>query len=121
MRNRIADSEYQGTRLKHFNDTVLESCKDQTLTDVSRLEDRIRERLEWSDIKLLRGLLIFLDTQTWHSVATDENDLESAESSPGDKSLTEVSGAVELIATTLREPLEAVGVNLLVLQDQSLR
>ena len=118
VHNRIADSEYQGTRLKRFNDTVLESCKDQALTDVSRLEDRMRERLEWSDIKLLHGLLIFLDTQTWRSVATDENDLEFVESSPGDKSLTEVSGAVELIATTFREPLEAVGVNLLVLQDQ---
>ena len=102
VRNRIADSQYQGTRLKRFNDTVLESCKDQALTDVSRLEDRMRERLEWSDIKLLRGILIFLDTQTWRSVATDKNDLEFAESSPGDKSLTEVSGAVELIATTFR-------------------
>ena len=29
-----------------------------------------------------------------------------------------MSGAVELIATTFGEPLEAVGVNLLVLQDQ---
>lgn len=32
--------------------------------------------------------------------------------------MSEVSAAVELIATTFREPLEAVGVNLLVLQDQ---
>jgi hypothetical protein len=118
VRNRISDSVYQGTKLKHFNETVLNSCKAQALTDVSRLEDRMRQRLEWSDIKLLRGLLIFLGTQTWRPVATDENDLESAESSPGDKSLSEVSSAVELIATTFREPLEAVGVNLLVLQDQ---
>ena len=34
---------------------------------------------------------------------------------PDDKSLTEIIGAVELITTTFREPLEAVGVNL---QDQ---
>lgn len=113
VRNRIADSEYQGTTLKHFNESVLKSCKDQALIDVSRLE-----RLEWSDIKLLCGLLIFLDTQTWRSVATDDNNLESAESSPGDKSLTEVSGAVKLIANTFHELLEAVRVNLLVLQDQ---
>ena len=31
VRNRISDSEYQGTKLKHFNDIVLESCKDQAL------------------------------------------------------------------------------------------
>ena len=60
----------------------------------------------------------FLDTQTWRFVATGENELESAEDSPGDKSLSEVSGAVKLIATTFREPLEAVSINLLVLQDQ---
>ena len=74
--------------------------------------------MEWSDIKLLRALLIFIDTQTWHPAAMDENESEFAESSSGDKSLSEVSSAVELIATTFREPLEAVGVNLLVLQDQ---
>ena len=60
--NRISDGEYQGTKLKHFNDMVLQSCKDQALADVSRLEDRLRQRLEWSDIKLLRALLIFIDT-----------------------------------------------------------
>ena len=43
---------------------------------------------------------------------------ESAENSSGDKSLSDVLVAVDLIATTFREPLEAVGVNLLVLQDQ---
>ena len=101
-----------------FNDIVLESCKDQALIDVSHLEDRLRQRLEWSVIKLLRGLLIFLDTQTWRPVATDENELESAETSPGDKSLSEVSSAVELTATTFKEPLASVGVNLLVLHNQ---
>ena len=42
VRKRITDSEYQGTKLKHFNDIALESCKDQALTDVSHLEDRSR-------------------------------------------------------------------------------
>ena len=85
--NRISDGEYYGTKLKHFNDMVLQSCKDQALADVSRLEDRLRQRLEWSDIKLLRALLILIGTQTWRPVATDENESESAESSSGDKSL----------------------------------
>ena len=46
VRNQISDGEYQGTKLKHFNDMVLQSCKDQALTDVSRLEDRLRQRLD---------------------------------------------------------------------------
>ena len=41
-----------------------------------------------------------------------------SENSPEDKSLSEVVAAVELIATTFHEPLEAVGVSLLVLQDE---
>ena len=72
----------------------------------------MRERLEWSDIKLLRGILVFLDTQVWCQV-TAAGDLDS--DSPDDKSLTEIRSAVELIATTFRE---AANVNLLILQDQ---
>ena len=33
--------------------------------DLVRLNDKIRERLAWSDTKLLRSLLVFLETQTW--------------------------------------------------------
>ena len=73
----------------------------------------MRERLEWSDVKLLRAILIFLDTQTWRCLVADATD-----SSCSDKSLTEVLMAVELIATMFREPLEAVGINLLVLQHK---
>ena len=61
----------------------------------------------------------FLDTQTGCPViaAVGQSDSES-EGSPEDKSLLEVIAAVELTATTFREPLEAVGVSLLVLQDE---
>ena len=41
-----------------------------------------------------------------------------SKNSPEDKSLSEVAVAVELIATTFHEPLDAVGVSLLVLQDE---
>ena len=49
--------------------------------------------------------------------AATESDSES-ETSPKDRSLTEVLAAVELIATTFEEPLAAVDVGLLVLQDE---
>ena len=112
--NRLSDDkEYQGTTLQRYSDSALRYCKDQALADVSRLESKMRERLEWSDVKLLRAILIFLDTQTWRCVVANATD-----SSCSDKSLTEVLMAVELIATMFREPLEAAGINLLVLQDQ---
>ena len=50
---------------------------------------------------------------TWRCVVADTTD-----SSCRDKSLTEVLMAVELITTTFWEPLEVVGINLVVLQDQ---
>jgi len=79
----------------------------------------MQERLEWSDVKLLRAMQAFLATQTWRPVITaaTESDSES-ENSPEDRSLTEVLAAVELIATTFEEPLAAVDVGLLLLQDE---
>ena len=98
---------------------MTKSCNDQALADVHWLEENMRERLAWSNVKLLRAILVFLDTQTWRplNAVSGESDSES-ESSANDKSLAEVTVAVDFIATTFREPLEAVGVNLLTLQDQ---
>ena len=65
VRNRLttcSSNKYQGVALLHFNDAMLRSCLDQSLADVSRLERKMRERLEWSDVKLLRAILAFLDT-----------------------------------------------------------
>ena len=119
VHNRLMNgNEYQGATLTHCNEATLKSCKEQALADVSRVEGNMQERLEWSDVKLLRAILAFLDTQTSCPVVTaaTESDSES-ENSPEDRSLTEVLPAVELIATTFQEPLEAVDVGLLVLQD----
>ena len=82
--NRLANgTEYQGATLKHLNEATLRSCKDQALADLSRLEGKMHERLEWSDVKLLRAILVFLDTQTWHPVVTAamDSDAESEISS----------------------------------------
>lgn len=119
------DKEYQGATLHHFSESVVTTCKDQVIADISRLEIKMRERLEWSDANLLRAILMFLDTQSWMcSDSETEKELLQPdknladELSLADNSLAKVSGAVELIATTFRAPLEAVGINLLVLQDQ---
>ena len=94
-------NEYQGVILKHFDDedTVQEFCKNQASADVLRLEEKMREMLEWSDIKLMRAILVFLDTQTWRrrhvtQVIPASQDSESgefdSENSPKDNALNEV-------------------------------
>ena len=50
----------------------------------------------------------YFDTQTWRAPVAEVED----------KALTEVQNAVDVIATTFREPLEAVGVRILELQDE---
>ena len=110
--NRLAGgNEYQRAILRNYNQAVLTSCKDQALADVQRLNSSMRERLEWSDVKLLWAILAFLDTQTWCPVAITDSDSE-------DEVVIEVQNAVDIIATTFREPLETVGVQLLELQDE---
>jgi hypothetical protein len=74
----------------------------------------MRERLEWSDMKLLRAIPVFMDTQTWRY----ESQRSDSENSPEAKALSEVLAAVELITTMFKEPLQASGMNLLCLQDE---
>jgi hypothetical protein len=73
-------------------------------------------------MKLLRAILVFLDTQTWRYMIPANQESESqqsdSETTPEDKALSEVLAAVELIATMFKEPLQASGVNLFGLQDE---
>ena len=59
------NSEYQGTILKSFTLSTLCSCQEQALRDLLQLDQMMRSRLEWSDIKMLRSILVFTDTQNW--------------------------------------------------------
>lgn len=59
------EKSYQGAVLKNFSDAVQESLKQDALHDLTRLDEKMREQLKWSDIKLLRALLLFLETQSW--------------------------------------------------------
>ena len=59
------NSEYQGAILKSFTPSTLRSCQEQALHDLLQLDQMMRSRLEWSDIKMLRSILVFIDTQSW--------------------------------------------------------
>ena len=66
--------------------------------------------MKWSDTKLLRSPLIFLETQAWAKrfCAPDSGGEDGIDE---DCSLAEVKEAVEQIAAHFRIPLEAKGVS----------
>ena len=104
---------YQGAEIKNYNSVTLESCKRQALADMERLNNTIKERLEWSDVKLLRALIVFLDTQSWtRRFLTNDDDYTD------DTSLQEVKNALEVLSTHFRDPLKAAGANLPLLHDE---
>ena len=92
---------YQGAELHHFTDTTTNSCAVQALADLKSLDDRMRTRLEWSDVDLLRSILLFLDTQSW----------QESEGSSNDDRLSEIKSALLSITDLFRAPLEAKGTN----------
>lgn len=90
------------------------------MEDLVGLNDKMRERLAWSDTKLLRSLLVFLETQTWmkRTRTSSADSLVMDEEDDEDCSLAEVKEAVEYISTHFRLPLEAKGVSFPSLQDE---
>ena len=113
VKSRLKDDdgnkEYQGIILQNFEGS-LEQCKTHVLADFQRLEDCIKQRLEWSDITVLRSILVFIDTQNWQQKSS--NGIEN------DESLASVKAAVEHIISIFRFPLEAKGVCVAVIQDE---
>ena len=92
IRSKGNDKLYQGACLTNFNDSSEKQSISYALNDLLRLNAKMQERLEWSDVHLLRSLLAFLETQSWairstaHSSDKDEQD----HSSDSDSSLIEV-------------------------------
>ena len=55
------ESEYQGVKLKLYNQITLENYKKDVLNDLQCLSVKLKERLEWSDTQLIRSFLAFID------------------------------------------------------------
>ena len=110
---------YQGAALKNYSPAVQEKSKQDALLDLTGLDEKMRERLKWSDTKLLRSLLVFLETQTWAKRSRPPvADSDSEDDIDEDSSLAEVQESVQHIATHFRLPLEAKGVSLISLPDE---
>lgn len=101
---------YQGATLLHYDDETFFRCSKQVLEDLQNLSESIKHRLAWSDIKLLRSILAFLDTRSW---TTPRIPIDSV---ADDKA--EIREAMEYIVTVFREPLEAKDACIFSLQDE---
>lgn len=120
VKDEAGEKTYQGAALKNYRDTAQEALKRDALGDLTRLDDKMRERLQWSDIKLLCALLVFLETQSWSKRSLEHTDVaESDEDDSSDSSLDEVKKSVDYLATLFRLPLEAKGIALATLQDEA--
>ena len=59
------DKSYQGSVLKDFKQSLQQKCAQDALHDLTALEEKMKKCLAWSDTKLLRSLLVFLEIQSW--------------------------------------------------------
>ena len=98
---------YQGVTLSNFSIEKFQQYSNEAIKDLQRLDDKLKERLEWSDLTMLRSILVFLDTQNWFGSLDKERD-----------GFTEVIEAVEYIISHFREPLEAKGGDMSSIHDE---
>ena len=88
------------------------------------VDQMMRSRLEWSDIKMLRSILVLIDTQNWVNKGKEDmgsslidlsNSDAEGELEPDDSTIASIYGAVDYITTSFKEPLEKRRVGLLTL------
>lgn len=87
-------------------DEVLESCNTDVLADLKWLDQKIREHLEWSDIELLRAIIVFVETKCWlpKEVIGEHDEIDDP-----DEISDEIRQAVECTINIFWVPLEAKG------------
>ena len=100
---------HQGSELHHFRNTTIKSCADQALSDLKSLDEQMRARLEWSDVDLMRSILLFVDTQSWQGSEGSSND---------DDRLSEIKLALVNITDVFRAPLKAKGADFTSILDE---
>ena len=107
---------YQGATLRSFNQKTLQYCKQQALADIEQLNEKMRRRLEWSHVKMLRSFVTFTDTQGLQTPVCSGACSTSEEE--GDKVLIEILSVVDFIFCFFKQPLEVKGVSMLALRDE---
>ena len=105
---------YQGCTLSNFSEQELARCSAQAISDLTQLDGKIRERLQWSDMRLLRSILVFLDTRTWALYERQRILDDATEQGNMDDIIT----ATDYILSLFRVPLEAKGACLSSFNDE---
>lgn len=118
LKDENGKKEYQGATLQGYSTRTLESCRDQAMKDLKCLDESMRDWLEWSDVKMLRSILVFLDTQGWQIKASCPATSSDSDEPEADDGLSEIKSAIEFIVQVFREPLEAKHVSLSSLHDE---
>ena len=108
---------YQGCVLNHYSDSTQQQCFMHAKNDLQRLEKRIGERLEWSDMKLLRSILIFLDTHSWGINKSTKHSTDS-EFSQICGNMEHIIAAADYLISLFRHPLEAKGASISSFNDE---
>ena len=108
LKDENGGKEYQGSELHRFTGNTTKMCADQALADLKSLDDQMRARLEWSDLELMRSILLFIDTQSW----------QESEGSSDDDRLSEIKSALVSITEVFRAPLEAKSADLTSILDE---
>ena len=86
--------------------------------DPQRLQNKIGERLERSDMQLLRSILVFLDTRSWAiNSKSSEHDSDS-EYSQDYGNMEHIITAADYTVSLFRPPLEAKGASISSFNDE---
>ena len=107
LKDKGHEKTYQGAVLKNYSFAAIKFCKKEALADLKRVEVNMLQRLEWSDVKLLRALLVFIETQSWIKKSTTDADDECE-----DASMLEIKLALEDIFRVFIDPLQINNVSL---------
>ena len=75
-----------------FNDEMVSGCADLSLLDLQRLNETLKQRLAWSDTKLLRSILFFWTLVVGMGTDSDEK---------GSDDKAQLRDAIEYIVTNL--------------------
>ena len=109
---------YRGGSLTRYDDSTVSTCSVEALGDLQRLSSKFKERLAWSDMQLLRSILVFLDTCSWAPRRRRPADSDSEQEEQYEDDKAEVRAAADHISTIFHEPLEAKGACLVSLSDE---
>ncbi len=82
--------------LQGYSFSLVHECGMCAELDLKKLDQKMRSRLEWSDVEMLRSIIAFADTQSWTVNLNHDSDAD-------DDDLSEILSSVEYITAHFRD------------------